>query len=183
MTIQVNTRLPAEEWEQIVEAMPGMSNAERMTQLVHQQLDLLKARKDLSAALRLTEELLAPVLQGLREQGLHGKGSDFAETLSRTVAEMAAVLLSHSDGLRQAPEATVARLDALLVQRWTRATLHLLRNATLEPTSVRNPAAVEPEIRRIFDHVALLQRARTAATAPHPEPSSDASSIPNPQLS
>lgn len=158
MTIQVNTRLPAEDWEQIVEAMPGMSNAERMSQLVHQQLELMQARRDLSAALRLTEQLLAPVLQGLREQGLQGTGSDFAETLSRTVAEMAAVLLSHSHGLQQSPEATVARLDALLVQRWTRATLHLLRSAVLEPGSVRNVAAVQPEIRRILDHALLLQR-------------------------
>jgi hypothetical protein len=169
MTIQVNTRLPAEDWERIVEAMPGLSNGERMSQLVQQQLALLDARRDLTVALRLIEQLLAPVLQGLREQGLRGQGSDFSETLARTVAEMAAVLLSHSEGLRTAPEATVSKLDALLVQRWTRATLALLRNTSLEPSTVRNTAAVEPEIRRIFEHVALLERSRPApASSPQP---------------
>lgn len=176
MTIQVNTRLPAEEWEQIVETLPGMSNAERMAQIVNQQLGILKSRRDLSAALRLMEDLLAPVLQGLRELGLQGKGSDFAETLSRAIAEMAALLLSHSDELRDAPEATVARLDALLVQRWSRATLHLLRSASLEPGSARNIAAVQPEVQRIFDHVALLARASSpgdassAPSSPSPAP-------------
>ena len=102
MPIQVNARLPDEDWERIVEAFPGVSNAERIAQLVRQQLTLLDARRSLPDALALIEKLLAPSLQSLRQQGLHGAGSEVAELLSKTVAEMAAILLSHADGLRDA---------------------------------------------------------------------------------
>lgn len=162
MAIQVNTRIDEADWDRVVAAMPGISNAERMAELVRQQLALLESRRQLPDALALTERLLAPSLQALREQGVRGKGSEIAETLAQTVSEMAAVLLSHSDTLREAPERALAELEALLVQRWARATIHVLRGAALEPASVRNHQAAAPEIRRVFEQVRILSQ----ATAP-----------------
>ena len=164
MAIQVNTRIDEADWEKVVAAMPGISNAERMSELVRQQLALLESRRQLPQALALTERLLAPSLQALRELGVRGKGSEIAETLAQTISEMAAVLLAHSDALRETPERALAELEALLIQRWARATIHVLRGAALEPGSVRNHQAVAPEIRRVFEQVRLLSQA-TAGSA------------------
>jgi len=162
MAIQVNTRVPEEDWERIIEAFPGISNAERVSVLIQHELTSLAARKDLATALRVVESLLAPTVQGLREQNLRGRGSNAAEMLATTVTEMAALLLSHVDGLKAAPERAVPEIEALLVQRWARATIQLLREAAFEPATIRNPAVVEPEVRRVFDQVALLSAARPA---------------------
>ncbi len=160
MPIQVNARLDDPLWERVVEAMPGMSNAERMSQLVHHHLALLDSRRDLPEALALMERMLAPALQALREQNLKGKGSELTEILAQTVTEACALLLSHADRLRQDPARTVPELEALLVQRWTRATLHVLRGTALEPNSIRNLRAVQPEVQRVFDEARLLGAAQ-----------------------
>ena len=167
MPIQVNARLPDEDWERIVEALPGESNAERISQLVRQHIALLDARRSLPEALDLIERLLAPTLQRLREQGLRGSGSELAELLAKTVAEMAAVLLSQAEGLRSSPERTLPELESMLVQRWSRTTVQLLRTSALEPAALRHPGVSSQELRRIFEQVALLQQAtRTQSTAP-----------------
>lgn len=163
MAIQVNTRVPEEDWERIVEAFPGISNAERVSLLIQHELTSLSARKDLAAALRAVESLLAPAIQGLREQNLRGRGSNAAEMLATTVAEMAALLLSHVETLKASPERAVPELEGLLAQRWARATIQLLREAALEPAAIRNSAVVEPEVRRVFDQAARLAAARTPA--------------------
>lgn len=176
MPIQVNARLADDDWERIVAAMPGVSNAERITQLVQQQLTLLDARRNLAQALDMVGALLAPSLQALREQGLRGKGSELSETLAQSVAEMAAVLLSHADGLRKDADKAAPVLEGLLVQRWARLTIQLLRSAALEPSTIRNARVVAPEIQRVFEQVRLLQRAvPTTADA-------EASSHPNQPL-
>jgi hypothetical protein len=172
MAIQVNTRVPEKDWERIIEAFPGISNAERVSVLIQHELTSLAARKDLATAIRAVESLLAPAVQGLREQNLRGRGSTAAEMLATTVTEMAALLLSHVESLKAAPERAVPELEGLLMQRWARATIQLLREAALEPTAIRNAAAVEPEVRRVFDQVALLTAAR-AATAPGSAPAAD----------
>ncbi len=171
MPIQVNARLPDEDWERIVEALPGESNAERISQLVRQHIALLDARRSLPEALDLIERLLAPTLQRLREQGLRGSGSELAELLAKTVAEMAAVLLSQAEGLRSSPERTLPELESMLVQRWSRTTVQLLRTSALEPAALRHPGVSSQELRRIFEQVALLQQAtRTQSTAPAQPP-------------
>ncbi|MGH8018795.1 MAG: hypothetical protein ACREIA_10965 [Opitutaceae bacterium] len=159
MPIQVNARLADDDWERIVAAMPGVSNAERITQLVEQQLAWLDARRQLAPALDLVGTLLAPSLQALREQGLRSKGSELSEQLAQSVSEMAAILLSHAEGLRASPEKTIPALEALLVQRWSRASIQVLRSAALEPATIRNTRAVSPEIQRVFEQVRLLQDA------------------------
>lgn len=173
MTIQVNTRLEEADWEKIVEAMPGLSNGERMSQLVRQQLTLLDSRRNLTRALELFETTLAPSLQAMQELRLQGKGSDLAETLAETVSEMAALLLSHTDALQRIPEKDLPELEAALARRWSRATLQLLRNAVLEPGAIRNTQGVQPELQRIFDQVKLLQSV-SPAPAGVPGPSETA---------
>lgn len=165
MTIQVNTRLEEADWEKIVDAMPGLSNGERMNQLVRQQLALLDSRHKLSRALEVFETTLAPSLQAMQELRLQGKGSDLAETLAETVSEMAALLLSHTDALQRIPEKDLPELEAALARRWSRATLHILRSAILEPGTIRNTQAVQPELRRILDQIKLLQSVPTASAA------------------
>ena len=162
MPLQVNARLDDTIWEQVVEAMPGISNAERLTQLVQNHVTLLRSRRELSAALQFSERMLAPVLQNLREQNLQGRGSELAESIAQTVIELSAVLLSRADALAASPEKTVPELEALLVQRFTRTALQILRTSALAPDSVRNPAAVQPETRRIFDETRIL-----SANLPH----------------
>lgn len=159
MPIQVNARLPDDEWERIVGFMPGMSNAERISQMVHQQLALLDARRSLPGALSLIERLLAPSLQSLREQGLRGKGAEVAEQLATTVAEMAAILLSHGEGLLSAEARTLSDLESQLMQRWSRATLHVLRTVVLDPSALRQPTISTQEAGRILDQAALLRQA------------------------
>lgn len=177
MPIQVNARLADDDWERIVAAMPGVSNAERITQLVQQQLTLLDARRNLAQALSMVGTLLAPSLQALREQNLRGRGSEFSESLAQSVAEMAAILLSHADGLRNAPEKTTPELEALLIQRWARVTIQILRSAALEPGTIRNTTGASPEIQRVFEQVRLLQQtmpraaeAAASSSAFHPQP-------------
>lgn len=163
MGIQVNARLADDDWERIVAAMPGVSNAERITQLVQQQLTLLDARRNLAQALDLIGALLAPSLQALREQGLRARGSELSEHLAQSVAEMAAILLSHADGLKKSPEKSMSDLEALLVQRWSRVSIQILRSAALEPGTIRNTQVVGPEIQRVFEQVRLLQQATARA--------------------
>ena len=166
MAIQVNARLADDDWERIVAAMPGVSNAERITQLVQQQLTLLDARRNLAQALDMVGALLAPSLQALREQRLRGNGSELSETLAQSVAETAAILLSHAEGLRRDPDKTAPALEGLLVQRWARATIQVLRSAALEPGAIRNARVVGPEVQRVFEQVRLLQRAVPPAGDP-----------------
>lgn len=163
MAIQVNTRVAEEDWDRIIEAFPGISNAERVSLLIQHELTSLAARKELGTALRVVESLLAPTVQNLREQNLRGRGSNTAEMLATTVTEMTALLLSHVEGLKSAPERAVPELEGLLVQRWARATIQLLREAMLEPDAIRNSAVVEPEVRRVFEQATLLAAARAAA--------------------
>ncbi|MFO1451046.1 MAG: hypothetical protein U1F61_23005 [Opitutaceae bacterium] len=167
MPIQVNARLPDDDWERIVAAFPGVSNAERISQLVSQQLTLMDARRSLPAALALIEKLLAPTLQTLREQGLRGAGSEPAELLAKTVAEMAALLLSHAEGLQRDSARTLPELEHLLLQRWARSTVQILRTAALEPASLRHPAGSGQEARRVIEQAALLQSSsRQASVSP-----------------
>ena len=168
MGIQVNARLADADWERVVEALPGVTNAERIVQLVQQQLTLLDARRSLPEALSLMERLLAPSRQALREVGLRGRGSELGETLAQTVIEMTALLLSHTEGLKSAPEKALPELEAQLVQRWARATIHVLRHAALDPASVRHPQAVTPEVQRVFEQARLLTAATGASNPPAP---------------
>ncbi|BET66289.1 hypothetical protein ASA1KI_12070 [Opitutales bacterium ASA1] len=162
MPIQVNARLADDDWERIVEAMPGVSNAERISQLVKQQLTLLDAQADLAQALHLIGTLLAPSLQTLRELGLRGKGSEISQALAQGASESAAILLSQADALRAKPDKTTPELETLLVQRWARVTIDVLRSATLDPASMRNHAAVAPEIQRVLEQARLLQQTTRA---------------------
>ncbi|HRE08789.1 MAG TPA: hypothetical protein PKX00_24435 [Opitutaceae bacterium] len=166
MPIQVNARLSDDDWERIVVAFPGVSNAERISQLVHQQLTLLDARRSLPDALGLIEKLLSPTLQTLREQGLRGAGSEVAELLAKTVAEMAALLLSHAEGLQRESARTLPELEHLLLQRWARTSIQILRTAAHDPGSLRHPAGSGLEARRVLDQAARLQP--TALPAPVP---------------
>jgi hypothetical protein len=156
MAIQVNVRLEEAEWEQIVEAMPGLSNGERMTRLVRQQLTLLDSRHDLARALELIESALDPTLQALRRQRLQGQGSELAEELTQSVIEMAALLLAHTDDLATAPEKHVAGLEAKLARRWCRTALQLLRTTALDPVQIRNQQFTRPELERVLSQAARL---------------------------
>lgn len=156
MSLQVNVRLDEADWERLVAALPGESNAERIAHLVRRQLVLLDARRDLAEALRHVEELLAVALKPLREQALQGRGSELSEALGRAVAEMAAVLLSRSEGLKTSPESALPALEAQLAQRWARATVEFLRLAILEPGTLRHPHGVAPEARRVLEQARLL---------------------------
>jgi hypothetical protein len=157
MPMQVNVRLDEADWEQLVEAMPGLSNGERMARLVRQQLTSLEARHDLTRALELVETALDPILQSLRRLRLQGQGSEIAEELAQGVIEQAALLLAHTDSLATAPEKHLADLEAKLVRRWSRTTLHLLRTASQDSSHIRNHQAVLPEIQRV------LTQARTSS--------------------
>jgi hypothetical protein len=165
--MQVNVRLDEADWEQIVAAMPGLSNGERMTRLVRQQLTLLDSRHDLARALELVEAALDPARQSLRRQRLEGKGSELAEELAQSVIEMAALLLAHTDQLAEAPEKHLPELEAALVRRWGRTALHILRTGALDPAQIRNQQAVAPELARILAQARAL---------PAPGPSSSLSS-------
>lgn len=156
MAMQVNVRLDEADWEQIVAAMPGLSNGERMTRLVRQQLTLLDSRHDLTRALELIEAALDPTLQALRRQRLQGQGSELAEELTQSVIEMAALLLAHTDDLAAAPEKHVAALEAKLARRWSRTALQLLRTAALDPGQIRNQQLTRPELQRVLTQVSQL---------------------------
>jgi hypothetical protein len=162
MAIQVNTRLDESEWEKVVEAMPGLSNGERMSQLVRLQITLFESRHNLTRALEHIDAALTPSLQAMKEQRLHGKGSDLAETLALAVTEMAALLLSHTDAMLHSPEKALPEVENALVRRWSRASLQVLRAAVLDPAVIRNAKAVQPEIQRLLDQIKLLQSVPTA---------------------
>jgi NTP pyrophosphatase (non-canonical NTP hydrolase) len=163
MAMQVNVRLEEADWERIVEAMPGLSNGERMTSLVRQQLALLESRHDLPQALELIEAALQPTLQALRRQRLQGQGSEIAEELAQSVIEMAALLLAHADDLTAAPQKHVAGLEAKLARRWSRTALQLLRTVALDPGQIRNQELTTPELQRVLVQVAQLASATSAA--------------------
>jgi hypothetical protein len=167
MAMQVNVRLDEADWEKIVEAMPGLSNGERMTRLVRQQLTLLDSRHDLARALELIETELDPTLQALRRLRLLGQGSEIAEELAQSVIEMAALLLAQANNLQTAPEKHLPELEAKLVRRWSRTALLLLRTAVLDPGHIRHPAQTGPELRRVLDEAArLVERETTPDSAP-----------------
>ena len=177
MAMQVNVRLDEADWEQIVEAMPGLSNGERMTRLVRQQLTLLDSRHDLTRALELIESALDPTLQALRRQRLQGQGSELAEELAQSVIEMAALLLAHADDLTAAPEKHVASLEAKLARRWSRTALQLLRTVALDPGQIRNQQLTRPELQRVL--VQAAQLGAPAAGSSAPLSSETATSTPN----
>lgn len=163
MGMQVNVRLEEADWEQIVAAMPGLSNGERMTRLVRQQLTLLDSRHDLARALELIEAELDPTLQALRRQRLLGHGSEIAEELAQSVIEMAALLLAQADNLAAAPEKHLPDLEAKLVRRWSRTALQLLRTTALDPTQIRHQAQTRPELQRVLTQAAQLASAAGSA--------------------
>lgn len=165
MGMQVNVRLDEADWEKIVEAMPGLSNGERMTRLVGQQLTLLDSRHDLTRALELIEAALDPTLQALRRQRLQGQGSELAEELAQSVIEMAALLLAQADNLNKAPEKHLPELEARLVRRWSRSALHLLRTAALDPAQIRHPQQTRPELQRVLSQAAQLANGASSAPA------------------
>ncbi len=165
MAIQVNTRLEEADWEQIVEAMPGMSNGERMTRLVRQQLTLLDSRHDLARALELVEAALDPTLQALRRQHLQGQGSEVAEEIARSVIEMAALLLAQTDNLAKAPEKHLPELEAKLARRWARTARQLLRTAALDPLRIRHQAQTRAELEGVLAEAAKLAAAGSGAVA------------------
>ncbi|MBC8012005.1 MAG: hypothetical protein H7067_18115 [Burkholderiales bacterium] len=165
MAMQVNVRLDEADWEQIVAAMPGLSNGERMTRLVRQQLTLLDSRHDLTRALELIEAALDPTLQALRRQRLQGQGSELAEELAQSVIEMAALLLAHTDDLAAAPEKHVAALEAKLARRWSRTALQLLRTVALDPGQIRNQQLTRPELQRVLTQVSQLAAPSAGASA------------------
>lgn len=178
MSIQVNTRLEEADWEQIVEAMPGMSNGERMTRLVRQQLTLLESRHDLARALELVEAALDPTLQALRRQHLQGQGSEVAEEIARSVIEMAALLLAQTDNLARAPEKHLPELEAKLARRWARSARQLLRTAALDPLRIRHQAQTRVELEGVLGEAAKLT-ATAAAPAPSALSSETATATPN----
>jgi hypothetical protein len=167
MSIQVNARLEEADWEQVVEAMPGMSNGERMTRLVRQQLTLLESRHDLARALELVEAALDPTLQALRRQQLQGQGSEVAEEIARSVIEMAALLLAQTDNLAKAPEKHLPELEAKLARRWSRTARQLLRTAALEPLRIRHQGQTRAEIEGVLAEAAKLA---SSAAGSSPEP-------------
>lgn len=174
MPLQVNVRLDEAEWEKIVEAMPGMSNGERLARLVRQQLTLLESRRNLARALELIEAALDPTLQALRRQRLQGQGSELAEELTQSVVEMAALLLAHTDALATEPEKHIGDLEAKLARRWSRSALQLLRAVALDPSQIRNQQFTRPELQRV-----LVQAAQLAASGPVVSPLSSETSNPN----
>ena len=171
MAIQVNTRLEEADWEQIVEAMPGMSNGERMTRLVRQQLTLLDSRHDLTRALELVEAALDPTLQALRRQHLQGQGSEVAEEIARSVIEMAALLLAQTDNLAKAPEKHLPELEAKLARRWARTARQLLRTAALDPLRIRHQAQTRAELEGVLAEAAKLAVAAGSGAAASTAPS------------
>jgi hypothetical protein len=177
MAMQVNVRLDEAEWEKIVEAMPGLSNGERMATLVRQQLTLLDSRHDLARALELLESTLDPVRQSLRRQRLQGRGSEIAEELAQSVIEMAALLLAQTDALAKSPEKHVPELEAQLARRWSRTAAHVFNAAALDPAQFRNQQGALSEIRRIFAQVSQL--AASASTPAAPSSLSSETSTPN----
>lgn len=170
MGLQVNVRLDEADWEQIVEAMPGLSNGERMTRLVRQQLTLLESRHDLTRALQLVEAALDPTLQALRRQRLQGKGSEVAEELAQSVIEMAALLLAQTESLASAPEKHLPELEAKLARRWSRTARQLLRSVALDPAQIRHQAQTRPELQGVLAEAAKL----AAPGAAHPLPTETA---------
>jgi hypothetical protein len=168
MALQVNVRLDETDWEQIVEAMPGLSNGERMTRLVRQQLTLLESRHDLPRALQLVEAALDPTLQALRRQRLQGQGSEVAEELAQSVIEMAALLLAQSENLAASPEKYLPELEAKLARRWSRSARQLLRTAALDPLQIRHQAQTRPELQGVLAEAAKLAGGSMGAALPAP---------------
>jgi hypothetical protein len=177
MGLQVNVRLDEADWEQIVEAMPGLSNGERMTRLVRQQLTLLESRHDLARALQLVEAALDPTLQALRRQRLQGQGSEVAEELAQSVIEMAALLLAQSENLASSPEKYLPELEAKLARRWSRGARQLLRTAALDPAQIRHQGQTRPELQSVLAEAARLAGGGMGAAVSAP-PGSPASATP-----
>lgn len=177
MAMQVNVRLDEADWEKIVEAMPGLSNGERMATLVRQQLTLLDSRHDLARALELLESALDPVRQSLRRQRLQGRGSEIAEELAQSVIEMAALLLAQTDALAKSPEKHLPELETQLARRWCRTAAQVFNAAALDPAQFRNQQGTLSEIRRIFAQVGQLAASISAPTGA--APLSSATSTPN----
>ncbi len=177
MGMQVNVRLDEADWEKIVEAMPGLSNGERMATLVRQQLTLLDSRHDLARALELLESTLDPVRQSLRRQRLQGRGSEIAEELAQSVIEMAALLLAQTDALAKSPEKHVPELEAQLAWRWSRTASQILNAAALDPAQFRNQQGALPEVIRILTQARQLFA--SAATSAFPSSLSSETSTPN----
>jgi len=173
MTLQVNARLDETDWERVIAAMPGLSNAERMSRIVQNHLTLLDAQHDLKRALELVEAALDPALQALRHQRLHGRGSEIAENLAQCATEMTAMVLAHSRALASAPAKHLPELETALVRRWNRSTLQLLQTAILDPTRVCSQTGVQPEVRRLLEQAVTLAHASGSSLAsnesnPHP---------------
>ncbi len=168
MGLQVNVRLDEADWERIVEAMPGLSNGERMTRLVRQQLTLLESRHDLARALQLVEAALDPTLQALRRQRLQGQGSEVAEELAQSVIEMAALLLAQSENLTSAPEKHLPELEAKLARRWSRSARQLLRTAALDPAQIRHQAQTRPDLQGVLAEAVKLSGGMGAASPASP---------------
>jgi hypothetical protein len=166
MAMQVNVRLDETDWEKIVEAMPGLSNGERMATLVRQQLTLLDSRHDLARALELLESALDPVRQSLRRQRLQGRGSEVAEELAQSVIEMAALLLAQTDALAKSPDKHLAELEFQLVRRWSRTASQILNAAALDPAQFRNQQGALPEIMRILAQSRQLSASASASASP-----------------
>jgi hypothetical protein len=70
---------------------------------------------------------------------------------------MAALLLSHAEGLQRESARTLPELEHLLLQRWARATIQVLRTAAHDPGALRHPAGSGLEARRVLDQAARLQ--------------------------
>lgn len=173
MPLQVNARMDDSDWERIVAAMPGQSNAERLTRIVRHHLTLLDAQHDLASALDLVESILDPALQSLKHQRLRGHGSEIVEELTRCTTEMAAIILALTRSVQTAPEKHLAELEIQLVRRWSQSTLYLLRTAALDSTRICGHQGVLPELRRIQEQATLL----ASTSVPSPNPSK---STPNP---
>lgn len=165
MAMQVNVRLDEAEWEKIVEAMPGLSNGERMATLVRQQLTLLDSRHDLARALELLESALDPVRQSLRRQRLQSRGSEIAEELAQSVIEMAALLLAQTDALAKAPDKHLPELEIQLVRRWSRTASQILHAAALDPAQFRNQQGALPEILRILAQARQLSASASTSAS------------------
>jgi len=164
MAMQVNVRLDEAEWEKIVEAMPGLSNGERMATLVRQQITLLDSRHDLARALELLESTLDPVLQSLRRQRLQSRGSEVAEEMAQSVIEMAALLLAQTEAMAKAPDKTLPELEFQLARRWARTAAYVFNLAALDPERFRHQQGALPEIKRVFNQARQL----AISVSPHP---------------
>ena len=174
MPVQINARLDEADWERLVEAMPGLSNGERLVPLVRGELASLESRRDLAQALQRVEAMLDPVRQAMRRERLRGKGSEVAEAVTEGVIELAALLLAHTDDMARAPEKNLAGIEAAVVRRWGDVTLQVLRTAVLDPARIKHQQVSLPELQRILGQVRQLSEAaagpRDSVSSPHANP-------------